>query len=146
MATGDVFFESVWPTISGNIAATDPNSRGLAAAASVTTGGAQSFFWTDDGTEDGDEIYLADVDACPWPVVMMRHGQGYGLVCCYGPIMSPQDQSLAASLYAWRLEWNLSKSRWEMEIYAGGVDGFGGVGYLDDSGKGRQFQAMIASG
>lgn len=145
MATGDVHFESVWSNTGANLATTDPYTRGLAVASSVTTGAAQAWHWTDDGTKTGSDIYSTDPDACPFPVAVMSDGVGYSMTGCYGPIMSPSDNN-ARSLYSWLLQYVVASTCWKMTVYAGGVDGEGGVGHLDDSGRGRSMSALIVTG
>ena len=140
-----VHFESVWPVASGNIAAVDIERRAMGAAPGVTKGTAQTFWWSDDGTDDGDPMYAHDPTACPWPMVVMQTPGGFGLLACYGPIHAPGDGG-ADDLYFWRLEYDSGNALWKHTIYSGGADGDHGVGYLDSPRDGRHFSAIQIGG
>ena len=141
-----VHFETVWPVAAGNIAEAEITDRSHAAAASVTTGAAQAFWWSDDGTAGGDALYANNPTECPWPIVVMQSGSGFGITGSFGPIMSPSDSGVASDLYSWRMEWDAVATLWKTTIYAGGIDGELGVGHLDSSGQGRHFFAMQIGG
>ena len=140
MATGDVHFESVWPTASGLLTSPATTDRSMLAAPSVTNGAGQVFWITSSGGITSPPLQGA---ACPWPIVMMKTGAGFGLTGCYGPIASANDDS---PLYCWRLVYDSGEAAWGYNIYAGGPDGALGVGHLDETGSGRNFTALSIGG
>jgi hypothetical protein len=134
-----VSFESVWPVAAGTFSLDDIADRSLVMAPGRTKGARQDFWWNEDGT-DGGYSSFGDL-ACPWCAVMMqdRTSPGaFGIVGCYGPVMSPYDSSQAGDLYCWTYAYD--SGRWQMTIYAGGPDA--ATATLDGSGVGRNFVAL----
>ena len=113
-----VFFEQAWPTVSGTISQSDLDSRFMAAAPGETKTSAQSFYWSDNGDDDGESLF-ADAD-CPWvAVVLGLAGGGVHMAGCYGPIGVAGDPALG-TMYFWRTEYDGTASLWKTTVYTGG--------------------------